>query len=205
MEERLSGEEILELANRSVTYNIKKKLGRAFDKDDTIQDVAERLLIYSKRYNPEKASLRYYLYQHAKWACNDSIRKQALNYKYLRGSKRIWDYVSYNTIETVTDSDDWQRNCVEVEIYTALSVTNNSKLDRIFLKRALEALTDREREIIFMHFFAEKTGREIGDFFEISESRVSHIIEGALLKCRQHLEGKQQRRQEVISLSLVGA
>ena len=61
--------------------------------------------------------------------------------------------------------------------------------DRMLLAGSLQALDDRERRIVFLRFHADMTEREIGRAVGISQAHVSRLLEGALVKLREQLDG----------------
>ena len=60
-------------------------------------------------------------------------------------------------------------------------------LENIVLQEALERLNERERKIIQMRFYKNKTQMEIADEIGISQAQVSRLEKGALEKMRKHL------------------
>ena len=60
-------------------------------------------------------------------------------------------------------------------------------LENIVLQEALERLNERERKIIRMRFYKNKTQMEIADEIGISQAQVSRLEKGALEKMRKHL------------------
>ena len=58
-------------------------------------------------------------------------------------------------------------------------------LENIVLKEAMKALTERERSIIHMRFFKNKTQMEIANEIGISQAQVSRIEKGALERMRK--------------------
>ncbi len=77
-----------------------------------------------------------------------------------------------------------------VFIMDQLSDTGNTDeqwLENIALREALETLGEREKKIIRMRFFANKTQMEIADEIGISQAQVSRLEKGALQRMRKHL------------------
>ena len=58
-------------------------------------------------------------------------------------------------------------------------------LEKIALADALEALSERERKIINLRFFKNKTQMEIADEIGISQAQVSRLEKGALERMRK--------------------
>ena len=58
-------------------------------------------------------------------------------------------------------------------------------LENIVLKEAMKILTERERSIIHMRFFKNKTQMEIANEIGISQAQVSRIEKGALERMRK--------------------
>ena len=60
-------------------------------------------------------------------------------------------------------------------------------LENIVLKEALKCLNDRERKIINLRFYQNKTQMEIAEEIGISQAQVSRLEKATLEKIRKHL------------------
>ena len=60
-------------------------------------------------------------------------------------------------------------------------------LDEIVLKEAMEKLSDREKKILMLRFFAGKTQMEVSEEIGISQAQVSRLEKGAIAKVKKHL------------------
>ena len=60
--------------------------------------------------------------------------------------------------------------------------------DRESVKPALEALPEREKQILFLRFFASKTQSQIADTVGISQMHVSRILDRTLREVRERVE-----------------
>ncbi len=60
-------------------------------------------------------------------------------------------------------------------------------LESIALKEAMKCLTDRERKIIRLRYFSNKTQMEIADEIGISQAQVSRLEKGALERMRRQI------------------
>ena len=60
----------------------------------------------------------------------------------------------------------------------------SDRLDEMLLRQAMEALSDREKKILSLRFFAGKTQMEVSRVVGISQAQVSRIEKGAL----QHIK-----------------
>lgn len=67
-------------------------------------------------------------------------------------------------------------------------------LDRLAVKEALTELDDREKAIILMRFFQDKTQMEVARKLGISQVQVSRLERQALRKIRLRLEGKEEEK-----------
>lgn len=63
----------------------------------------------------------------------------------------------------------------------------NSWLEGIALREAMEELSKRERRIIEMRYYKNRTQNEIADELKISQAQVSRIERGALKKLRKNM------------------
>ena len=60
-------------------------------------------------------------------------------------------------------------------------------LENIVLREAMKVLSERERKIINLRFYKNKTQMEIADEIGISQAQVSRLEKGALEKMRKQL------------------
>lgn len=60
-------------------------------------------------------------------------------------------------------------------------------VDKVLLKELLSSLEPRERQIIFMRYFYDKTQNEVAEALEISQVQVSRLESKILLKMRKKL------------------
>lgn len=67
------------------------------------------------------------------------------------------------------------------------SNTDDAWLENIALREAMKALTPRERKIIDMRFFANRTQMEIAEEIGISQAQVSRLEKGALMRIRTQM------------------
>lgn len=65
--------------------------------------------------------------------------------------------------------------------------SDESWLENIALKEAMKKLNDRERTIINMRFYKNKTQMEIAEEIGISQAQVSRLEKGALERMRKHI------------------
>jgi len=63
--------------------------------------------------------------------------------------------------------------------------TDDSWLEEIALKEAMKRLTEREKKIINLRFFAGKTQMEVADEIGISQAQVSRLEKGALERMKK--------------------
>ena len=61
------------------------------------------------------------------------------------------------------------------------------KIEDIALKEAMKKLSERERKIIDMRFYAGKTQSEIAEEIGISQAQVSRLEKGALERIRKQI------------------
>jgi RNA polymerase sigma-B factor len=68
--------------------------------------------------------------------------------------------------------------------------------DRMLLERAMTALDDRERRIVFLRFHADMTEREIARVVGVSQAHVSRLLASALAKLRTRIEQEGEPADE---------
>lgn len=83
-------------------------------------------------------------------------------------------------------TDDNQENT----LYNQIGVENHEEktVDRLILKQELERLNDKERNIIYLRYFYNKTQGEIAQKYGISQVQVSRIEKKILLKMRENIK-----------------
>ena len=60
--------------------------------------------------------------------------------------------------------------------------------DRLALQQTLAKLPERERRILALRFFADKTQSEIGAEIGVTQMQVSRLLSRALMRLREQLE-----------------
>jgi len=70
---------------------------------------------------------------------------------------------------------------------------------RVLLEGGLKALDDRERRIVFLRFHADMTEAQIARAVGISQAHVSRLLDGALTKLREELEGRDTTKSRAVS------
>ena len=84
----------------------------------------------------------------------------------------------------------YSENGDSIYVMDQLSDSNSSDemwLESIALREAMKKLSDRERTIIQLRFYRNKTQMEIAEEIGISQAQVSRLEKGALLKMRKEL------------------
>lgn len=64
---------------------------------------------------------------------------------------------------------------------------DNNWLDEISIKESIKNLSDREKQILSLRFFAGKTQIEVAEEIGISQAQVSRLEKGALIKVKKNL------------------
>lgn len=150
--------------------------------------------------NTKKQYNNTYLSTAIKWAIRNEVRRR---YK--------WYTLKNKTTEEVSEDDDENNNSVEIraEVYKNIlsidelqdaevptQIKSNDRnpeenIEFTELKKgilvAMEKLPPREKEFIEYKFFKDKKLREIADEFNISQSRISRIIQTGLDRIKKDL------------------
>jgi RNA polymerase sigma-B factor len=76
---------------------------------------------------------------------------------------------------------------------------NGAELDDVLLDRAAVAsavrgLDDRERRIVLLRFFCDRTQSEVAAQLGLSQAHVSRLLGGAIVKMRRQLQGQALSR-----------
>lgn len=153
------------------------------------------LYILFKNHDPENYNSTY-LSTAIKWAIRNEVRRR---YKwYSLKSRRTQaetdeqnQEVRCEVYKTILSIDEMQDAEVPTQI-KAEDKTPEEAIEFIELKdhivEAIKKLPKRERELIEYKFFKEKKLREIAEEFEISQSRISRIIQSGLDKIKKDLK-----------------
>lgn len=82
-------------------------------------------------------------------------------------------------------SDGRENICLMDQVQDKIS--ESDWLDEMLLRQAMEALSDREKKILSLRFFAGKTQVEVSRAVGISQAQVSRIEKGALQRIKQQM------------------
>ena len=153
------------------------------------------LYILFKNHDPENYNSTY-LSTAIKWAIRNEVRRR---YKWYSLKNRRTQAetdeqnqeVRCEVYKTILSIDEMQDAEVPTQI-KAEDKTPEEVIEFIELKdhivEAIKKLPKRERELIEYKFFKEKKLREIAEEFEISQSRISRIIQSGLDKIKKDLK-----------------
>ncbi|MBQ3038396.1 MAG: SigB/SigF/SigG family RNA polymerase sigma factor [Clostridia bacterium] len=81
-------------------------------------------------------------------------------------------------------SDDDSR---ELEGKITLNNEEEKIVDRVLIKDSLNILSARERKVIMLRYFSEKTQSSISDIIGVSQVQISRIEKNALLKMKNYI------------------
>ena len=146
--------------------------------------------------NPPEHYNNTYLSTAIKWAIRNEVRRRYKWYslknrrKNELASEEKQD-VRCEVYKTILSIDEMQDAEVPTQI-KAEDKTPDEAIEFLELKaeivEAIKRLPKRERELIEYKFFKEKKLREIAEEFDISQSRISRIIQSGLDKVKKDLK-----------------
>ena len=150
------------------------------------------LYILFKNNNPENFNTTY-LSTAIKWAIRNEVRRRYKWYS-LKNKRQTEEEYENNLREevykTILSIDEMQ----DAEVPTQIKSEDRNpeeSIEFIELKHeimeSMKKLSERERELIECKFFQEKKLREISEEFNISQSRISRIIQAGLDKIKKDL------------------
>ena len=152
------------------------------------------LYILFKNNSPDKFN-NTYLSTAIKWAIRNEVRRRYKWYS-LKNKKQQFtgdeqdDNLRVEVYKTILSIDEMQEADVPTQI-KAEEKTPEESIEFLELKHeillAMKKLPQRERELIEYKFFKEKKLREISEEFNISQSRISRIIQSGLDKIKKEL------------------
>lgn len=147
--------------------------------------------------NPPENYNSTYLSTAIKWAIRNEVRRRYKWYS-LKNRKAAADAensdeqeVRCEVYKTILSIDEMQDAEVPTQI-KAEEKTPEEAIEFVELKaqiiESMKKLPKRERELIEYKFFKEKKLREIAEEFDISQSRISRIIQSGLDKIKKDLK-----------------
>ncbi|MBO6272166.1 sigma-70 family RNA polymerase sigma factor [bacterium] len=131
-----------------------------------------------------------YLTKAIKWEIRNEIRRRYRWYTMKNtqptSSSEVREVV-YKTIVSVEAMAEAENPVIVKD--TSMTPSENAEFDELKsrIKVAITHLPERERALVEAKFFQDKKLKEISDEFNISQSRISRIIQNALSKVRKEL------------------
>jgi RNA polymerase sigma factor FliA len=151
------------------------------DRQDLAQEAHLRVLRAYPKYDPDAGiSLKTFLYKHIRGAVLDSLRK-AEGYSRHKG-KRVsicsLDSGGYNANNS--GEDEREIDVADVAVVPADRIVLEMQKARI-IRDAISTLVPLRASVVYLYFWEEKDCKEIGELFDVSESRISQIISSSLM------------------------
>jgi len=151
------------------------------------------LYILFKNKSPENFN-NTYLSTAIKWAIRNEVRRRYKWYSLKNrraASEEENGELRVEVYKTILSIDEMQDAEIPTQI-KAEEATPEEKIELSELKveilESMKKLSPRERELIEYKFFKEKKLREISEEFNISQSRISRIIQAGLDKIKKDLK-----------------
>ena len=144
--------------------------------------------------NDQQSFNNTYLSTAIKWAIRNEVRRRYKWYS-LKNKKQQIEAEGENLREevykTILSIDELQ----DAEVPTQIKAEDKTPEERIELSElkaeileSMKKLPQREKELIEQKFFKDKKLREIADEYNISQSRISRIIQSGLDKIKRDLK-----------------
>ena len=137
-----------------------------------------------------------YLATAIKWAIRNEVRRRYKWYTLKNSRKNALEDDGENNVreevyKTILSIEEMQEAEVPTQI-RALDNTQEENIELIELKHeimeSMKKLSPRERELIECKFFQNKKLKDISEEFDISQSRISRIIQAGLDKIKKDLK-----------------
>ena len=137
-----------------------------------------------------------YLATAIKWAIRNEVRRRYKWYTLKNSRRNAVEEDGENNVreevyKTILSIEEMQEAEVPTQI-RALDNTPEENIELIELKHeileSMKKLSPRERELIECKFFQNKKLKDISEGFEISQSRISRIIQAGLDKIKKDLK-----------------
>ena len=155
------------------------------------------LYILFKNHNPESYNSTY-LSTAIKWAIRNEVRRRYKWYT-LKNKSTISEDEDYETNEAELRAEVYKNilsidELQDAEVPTQIKANDKTPEESIEftelkegILESMKKLPPRERELIEYKFFKEKKLREIAEEFNISQSRISRIIQTGLDRIKKDL------------------
>jgi RNA polymerase sigma factor (sigma-70 family) len=148
------------------------------------------LYILFKGHSPEDFN-NTYLATAIKWAIRNEVRRRYKWYSLKNRQADEGENLREEVYKTILSIDEMQ----EAEVPTQINADDKTPEESIELSElkdeimeSMKKLPARERELIEYKFFKDKKLREIAEEFNISQSRISRIIQAGLDKIKRDLK-----------------
>ena len=151
------------------------------------------LYILFKGHSPEDFN-NTYLATAIKWAIRNEVRRRYKWYSLKNRQQQMRDEdenIREEVYKTILSIDEMQ----DAEVPTQIKADDRTPEESIELSElkaevleSMKKLPQRERELIEYKFFKDKKLREIAEEFDISQSRISRIIQSGLDKIKRDLK-----------------
>lgn len=173
----------------------KFSISHIVDLPELINIANHTLYILFKNNNPENYNTTY-LSTAIKWAIRNEVRRRYKWYslKNRKSQEALEDDEQdvrcevYKTILSIDEMQDAEvPTQIKAEDYTPEEAIEFGELKAQILE-SIKKLPKRERELIEYKFFKERKLREIAEEFDISQSRISRIIQSGLDKIKKDLK-----------------
>ncbi len=160
------------------------------DLSELINIGTHTLYILFKNHSPEEYN-NTYLSTAIKWAIRNEIRRRYKWYSLKNRKDEPEENLREEVYKTILSIDELQEAEVPAQIKSE-DRTPEESIELIELKdeivECIKKLPPRERELIEAKFFHDKKLREIAEEFNISQSRISRIIQTGLDKVKRDLK-----------------
>ncbi len=146
--------------------------------------------------NPPENYNNTYLSTAIKWAIRNEVRRRYKWYTLKNRKQKLQEAeeeqeLRVEVYKTILSIDEMQ----EAEVPTQIKAEDRTPEESIefaelkeHILESMKKLPRRERELIEYKFFKEKKLREISEEFDISQSRISRIIQAGLDKIKKDLK-----------------
>lgn len=182
---------------RFIALKIASKLPASVDPEDLFQAGCIGLMDAAERFDPSRDfKFKTYAEHRIRGAIFDELRELDHIPRSIRDKIKLGKLPAHAAATLVSiENDEFTRGDrgVLAEVTTdrfaggALAAMQNDE-DRSKARRAIDGLPERDRTVISLYYFEGMNLKEIGKFFDCSESRISQIHVSALSKLRRIMD-----------------
>lgn len=173
-----------------IALDVANKISKISEKsfEEVYSDALEGLVVAASKFDKTRGlAFTTYAYPTVLGKVKECFYKDKSKFKRIRtDGKDIYERVYYESLnEKVKSNDGKPKEKIELLESFSDKPLEDKVVDKIFLKKALNDLEEKEKIVLQLLFYKEKTQVEVGKFLNMSQPQVSRLRDKALKKIRR--------------------